>query len=198
MHTVPLVLQRVSRACGVLVVCIVSVELAEMERRCESELSAIQQHIAPLRRALGLSFVPKPSQHSTALNYCTAPSHWSNLSLSQLLRCVRACVCVCDICLIADELQLVFTSISRSQPSRPYLLSVYIDQHNDYAVQQCEPAIQGLTELLADVNRTVITAAGKEEMGDFGLFVMRVRQAFQLLAQAEDERTAANGSTVAH
>ena len=37
-------------------------ELAEMERRCESELSAIQQHIAPLQRALGLSFVPKPSQ----------------------------------------------------------------------------------------------------------------------------------------
>ena len=67
----------------------------------------------------------------------------------------------------SDELQLVFTSISRSHPSRPYLLSVYIDQHNDYAVQQCEPAIERLPELLAEVNRTVITAAGEGRDGRF-------------------------------
>ena len=84
-----------------------------------------------------------------------------------------------------DELQLVFTSISRSDPSRPYLLSVYIDERNDYAVQQCDPAIERLPELLAEVNRSVVTAAGKEEVGDFGVFVMRVRQEFYQLAQAE-------------
>ena len=47
-------------------------ELAEVERRCESELSAIQQHIAPLQRALGLSFVPKPSQPPTH-PHCRCP-----------------------------------------------------------------------------------------------------------------------------
>ena len=84
----------------------------------------------------------------------------------------------------------MFTSISRSHPDRPYLLSVYIDRHNDYAVQQCEPPIARLSELLADVNRIVVTAAGKEDMGDFGVFVMRVRQEFQQLARAEEEAIA--------
>ena len=99
------------------------------------------------------------------------------------------------VCVVSgsDELQLVFTSISRSHPSRPYLLSVYIDRHNDYAVQQCEPTIARLPELLAEVNRTVVTATGKEEVGDFGVFVMRVRQEFQQLARAEEDGIAQAG-----
>ena len=109
---------------------------------------------------------------------------------------IVSCLLVCAGLVPLDELQLVFTSISRSHPSRPYLLSVYIDQHNNYAVQQCEPSIARLTELLADVNRTVVTAAGDEEVGDFGVFVMRVRQEFQQLARTEEE-SMARGSTSA-
>ena len=90
----------------------------------------------------------------------------------------------------------MFTSISRSHPSRPYLLSVYIDEHNDYAVQQCEPSIVRLPELLAEVNRTVVTAAGKEEVGDFGVFVMRVRQEFYQLAREENEQITNDSTSV--
>ena len=106
--------------------------------------------------------------------------------LTSCLWLVFAGLCLC-VCVSSDELQLVFSRISRSHPSRPYLLSVYIDQHNDYAVQQCEPPIERLPELLENVNRTVVTAAGAEKVGDFGVFVLRVRQEFQQLARAEEE-----------
>ena len=77
---------------------VLCVELAELEKRCETELSAMQQHIAPLQRALGLSFVPKPSPHYNVAHHIAArlPAERCFFTLSHVASaCAGLCVSCC-------------------------------------------------------------------------------------------------------
>ena len=75
-----------------------------------------------------------------------------------------------------SELQCVFTGIQREQPSRPFVISVYVDGSNEYAVQSCSPALPQLPALLQELN--------SREDGDFGVFLYAVRQGFLSLSCA--------------
>jgi hypothetical protein len=77
----------------------------------------------------------------------------------------------------ADELQVVFTRISRVLPSRPFTLSVFVNPANDYEVQTCSPPIPALPALLTELNDA--------HSGDFAVFLFKVRKEFQRIASSE-------------
>ena len=136
-------------------------ELSETERRCEDELAAVQKQLVPFQQALGLAFIPKSSQRSRL-------PHLSRLPYPLLCSPYPCCVSR------ADELQVVFTRISRALPSRPFTLSVFVNAANDYEVQSCSPPIATLPALLAELNDA--------HNGDFAVFLFKVRKEFQRIA----------------
>lgn len=73
-------------------------------------------------------------------------------------------------------LRLVFRQISRTDPDRPFVIAVRIDEAGRYAVPECFPMLpkNDFEQMLADVN----------ESNDFAAFVSRVRRGFVTLADA--------------
>lgn len=73
-------------------------------------------------------------------------------------------------------LQRPYSQISRSDPERPFVIAVRIDENGRYAVPECIPMLpaEGFQAMLRDVNET----------NDFALFVSTVRRGFVALAEA--------------
>lgn len=66
-------------------------------------------------------------------------------------------------------LELVFTRVDPSQPTRPFAVSVKVQEDKSYIVTKCSPPLQCLPGLLSTLNQT----------GDFSGFTKEVRTAFQ-------------------
>ncbi|CAM9604139.1 unnamed protein product [Ascophyllum nodosum] len=73
-------------------------------------------------------------------------------------------------------LRLVFRQISRTDPDRPYVIAVSIDDEGRYVVPECFPALpeEDFKRMVGDVNYT----------NNFASFVSRVRRGFVALAEA--------------
>ncbi|KXZ52495.1 hypothetical protein GPECTOR_9g539 [Gonium pectorale] len=73
---------------------------------------------------------------------------------------------------VADELCLAMTHVDAYDHDKEFLLSVRIIGE-EYKVTKCEPAVRGMEELTAEVNRT----------NDFAAFVKAVRARFVEIAR---------------
>jgi hypothetical protein len=72
-----------------------------------------------------------------------------------------------------DRLKLIFTMVDAASPEREFSFDVYVNGEDVYEVEQCEPAVPTLPELLAKVNAD----------NDFSAFVRAMRQQFKALAR---------------
>lgn len=69
-----------------------------------------------------------------------------------------------------------FCKISRTDPDRPFVIAVSIDENGLYVVPECFPTLPAdeFDQMVATVNET----------NDFGGFVSKVRRGFVALAEA--------------
>ena len=71
---------------------------------------------------------------------------------------------------VGDErLKLVMTNIDARAPSAVFSFTVFVDASDNYHIEQCEPNIETLPELIAELNQT----------NDFSAFVRSARREFK-------------------
>ena len=77
---------------------------------------------------------------------------------------------------LADVFFTARLKISRTDPDRPYVIAVSIDDEGRYVVPECFPALpeEDFKRMVGDVNYT----------NNFASFVSRVRRGFVALAEA--------------
>lgn len=73
-----------------------------------------------------------------------------------------------------DRLKLTFTQIDAASPEREFAFAVHVDDSDVYQVEQCEPAVAVMPELLAALNAS----------NDFSAFVRGMRQQFKAVVQS--------------
>ena len=129
----------------------------------------MQKQLIPFQTALGLSFIPKTSQQPR-----TAPAPLPKPAPHLTRPPLTLPLLLLSSPFPADELQVVFTRISRALPSRPFTLSVCVNASNDYEIPACNPAVPTLPGLLAELNHP--------QDGDFARFLFQVRKEFQRIA----------------
>jgi chromosome segregation ATPase len=71
------------------------------------------------------------------------------------------------------RLKLSFTKVDPKDPDRVFFIVIFVDQSDQYHVEQVEPSIGSVAGLLQQVNAT----------NDFSLFVRTVRKQFQALCR---------------
>ena len=70
-----------------------------------------------------------------------------------------------------ERLRLVFTNVDERDTSRAFSFEVFVDGADRYHVEQCEPSVPSMPQLLERLNTN----------NDFGAFVRAMRAGFKEL-----------------
>jgi hypothetical protein len=142
-------------------------ELAALNAQAQARERALAEEVAVLRRSVAARRAEAEARAAEAS--AGAAAHAARVGeMTHGLGFYQARLGLRFESVAGDNLRLVFSRVSRADPRRECFFSVRVTEGNAYELRECEPKVEGVDAMLAEINRT----------NNFARLVCQMRQAF--------------------